>query len=209
MVGCDPIVSGSTPDPHPPFSLFSPKLNHMKTKWLDIHVDPNTKYESVTFKKNSGAGSIAILPIRTTTAHNGVVVPEVLVRKEITPAWQLTEEDNYGGDHYVAITGLIEPGESPENAARRELLEETGLDVGLEKIPMIWSGFQSKKDKDRHYIFVKRVNGLTPGNITGDGTQLESLGTNHWIHFSRLHVPKTFDSSLMIAYNYSAAFLDI
>lgn len=181
----------------------------MKTRWLDIHVDPTTKYESVTSKKNNGAGSIAILPIRVvlgTGKSANVEFAEVLVRKEVVPAWTYDEDVN-ASNSYVAITGLIEPGETPAEAARRELLEETGYEIPEgEIIPMIWSGFQSKKDKDRHYIFIKRITSLPQKEITGDGTYLESLGSNHWIRLSRLYTPATVDASLMLAYNWITAY---
>lgn len=176
-----------------------------KTKWLDIHVEDG--YESVTHKINKGSGSIAILPIRTVQAHTGSgEYAEVLVRKEGQLPWILSDDEK-DREHYQAVTGLIEPGETPVEAARRELREETGFDIPKgEIIPMIWQGYQSKHDRDRHYIFIKRVNGLTPGEITTDGTLGEQMASNHWIRLSKLFIPKTYDASLMLAYSYALNF---
>lgn len=175
-------------------------MKKKETKWLDIHISDNG-YESVTHKINDGAGTIAIIPIRTDEfgpyAKN---TAEVLVRKEPHNPWQLAPHEK---DHYVAITGMIEPGETPKEAARRELHEETGYLIPEgEIIPLIWVGYQSKHDRDRHYIFVKRINALEPEEITTDGTEGERLASNHWIRFSRIAFPITFDMSLFAAYSY-------
>ncbi len=55
-----------------------------------------------------------------------------------------------GFNYYVTIGGGIEPGETPEQAARREVKEETSLDVTLG--PLLW---QNELGEDQYeYVYL-------------------------------------------------------
>lgn len=56
----------------------------------------------------------------------------VLVFRADTGKWAVFSQSKYAleGQSYAVVGGLIEPGETAESAARREVLEEMHLDVG-------------------------------------------------------------------------------
>ncbi|MET8087475.1 NUDIX domain-containing protein [Micromonospora sp. NPDC005237] len=67
--------------------------------------------------------------------------------------------------------GHIEPGESPEQAARRELLEETGLTAG--ELRLLWSGPRPYEAGFGHTVTVHIFHGVTTARqedvVLGEG----------------------------------------
>lgn len=67
--------------------------------------------------------------------------------------------------------GRIEPGETPEQAARRELLEETGLTAGA--LHLLWSGPRPHEPGFPHAVTVYVFRGLTEASqrdvVLGEG----------------------------------------
>ncbi|MEU8166923.1 NUDIX hydrolase [Micromonospora sp. NPDC049004] len=67
--------------------------------------------------------------------------------------------------------GHIEPGESPEQAARRELLEETGLTAG--ELHLLWSGPRPYEAGFEHTVTVHVFRGTTTARqedvVLGEG----------------------------------------
>ncbi len=67
--------------------------------------------------------------------------------------------------------GRIEPGETPEEAARRELLEETGLTAG--DLEPLWSGPRPFEDGFPHTVTVHIFRGTTDATqddvVLGEG----------------------------------------
>ncbi|MEV4822337.1 NUDIX domain-containing protein [Micromonospora sp. NPDC049274] len=67
--------------------------------------------------------------------------------------------------------GHVEPGESPEQAARRELLEETGLSAG--ELRLLWSGPRPYEAGFPHTVTVHVFRGTTTARqedvVLGEG----------------------------------------
>lgn len=67
--------------------------------------------------------------------------------------------------------GSIEPGETPEQAARRELREETGLTAG--ELHLLWSGPRPHEDNFPHTVTVYVFRGATDARqedvVLGEG----------------------------------------
>jgi 8-oxo-dGTP diphosphatase len=67
--------------------------------------------------------------------------------------------------------GHLEPGETPEEAARRELLEETGLTAG--ELRPLWSGPRPHEDGFPHTVTVHVFTGTTDARqedvVLGEG----------------------------------------
>ncbi|GAA5190037.1 (deoxy)nucleoside triphosphate pyrophosphohydrolase [Rugosimonospora acidiphila] len=67
--------------------------------------------------------------------------------------------------------GQIEPGETPEQAARRELLEETGLTAG--ELSPLWSGLRPRDDGFPHIVTIHAFRGATDARqedvVLGEG----------------------------------------
>jgi 8-oxo-dGTP diphosphatase len=67
--------------------------------------------------------------------------------------------------------GRIEPGETPEEAARRELLEETGLTAG--ELHPLWSGPRPYEKGFPHSVMVHVLRGVTDARqedvVLGEG----------------------------------------
>jgi len=64
---------------------------------------------------------------------------------------------SHGEGYYAAPGGLIEFGESFEQAARREVSEETGLEIADLKLLSIGNYVFKREDGERHYIDVDFV----------------------------------------------------
>lgn len=67
--------------------------------------------------------------------------------------------------------GRIEPGETPEEAARRELLEETGLTAG--ELHPLWTGPRPDEEDFPHNVTVHVFHGTTDAHqddvVLGEG----------------------------------------
>jgi len=64
---------------------------------------------------------------------------------------------SHGEGHYAAPGGHIEFGESFEQAARREVREETGLEIADLKLLSVGNYVFKREDGERHYIDVDFV----------------------------------------------------
>jgi 8-oxo-dGTP diphosphatase len=67
--------------------------------------------------------------------------------------------------------GRIEPGETPEEAARRELLEETGLTAG--ELQLLWTGQRPYEEGFPHTVTIHAFHGVTTARqedvVLGEG----------------------------------------
>lgn len=114
-----------------------------------VHTGRHVSLHAVTYVDFEGNAHVHEFASRRGTAHNDSVVTvetlgrvadgvivlamtedknKILVTREFRPAT--------GGFIYGLPSGLIDPGETPEQAARRELLEETGVVAGEIVLPM-------------------------------------------------------------------------
>jgi ADP-ribose pyrophosphatase len=74
-----------------------------------------------------------------------------------------------GGDILEVPAGTLQPGETPEDCARREIEEETGYRAGrLEPLGWIWTtpGFTTEK------IFLFAAHDLEPGRLSTDADEV-------------------------------------
>ena len=74
---------------------------------------------------------------------------------------------------WVTPGGMIEPDESPEEAGKREMLEETGCLVELEELVGVFGGtefrFTYQNGDEVAYIMIAYLSKITGGSLQPDG----------------------------------------
>jgi 8-oxo-dGTP pyrophosphatase MutT (NUDIX family) len=112
---------------------------------------------------------ISVLPFRNRA--NGM---EFLARQEICPA--------HGPElELCSITGGVEAGESIQQAAKEELLEEAGYEVNLDELINLGVAQPSKSADTTVYLFAVDISEKTQMVAKGDGTPLEASGSVQWV----------------------------
>jgi 8-oxo-dGTP pyrophosphatase MutT (NUDIX family) len=77
--------------------------------------------------------------LRAKIGHDLLLIPGVaaVIRDA---SGRLLLQEKTSGEAWSLPAGAIEPGESPEQAMRREVLEETGLEVRLQRVIGVFGG---------------------------------------------------------------------
>lgn len=73
------------------------------------------------------------------------------------------QEEPYNGE-WVLPQGYVKPGETVSEAARREVYEELGVEVGLDSLIGVYDDFLRSGSQPRHYVIV-----AYRGKILGSG----------------------------------------
>jgi 8-oxo-dGTP pyrophosphatase MutT (NUDIX family) len=145
--------------------------------WQQLRVinHPEAGVENYSYCRESKAGGkgVAVLPFRW--KKNSLHALEFLIRSEFNPPW--STEENF----WTCVTGMVDPGEVPDHAAIRELLEETGYDAPWEQfVPLGWM-FSNKGSDTITHMYGVDLTGLEAGDITGDGSLHEQKAFNQWV----------------------------
>src|SRR5450759_4880798 len=124
-------------------------------------------------------------------------VARVLLFDEQERLLLLFDPDPVQGGYWYPPGGGIEPGESPEQAARRELVEEVGLAV-TELGPVVlrrrarftWRG--KRLDQDEWHLLGRVVSPVVGPGRSGD-SETKAVAAHRWWSLSELHdCDKTF-----------------
>ena len=148
-----------------------------------------TKYISVKetargfqYLVRRGKDSVAIFLVRKNKSDNLSQNYEVLVRMQ--PLCLNNTELNGKQQLYACpFTGSIEPGETPEQAAARETLEESGYETQVKSLGQYIVGTQTN---EICYLYYADVTDIEPQNALQDGTYFESVSENVWHPFDYL-----------------------
>lgn len=82
--------------------------------------------------------------------------------------------DAYGPWLLEIVAGLIEPGESPEDVARREAVEEAGLTIS-DLMPITTFYASPSKTTERSHLFCGRVDASAAGGVHGLADEGEDI----------------------------------
>ena len=100
-----------------------------------------------------------------------------------------------GGEFWYPPGGALEQGEDFEDAARREVFEETGLsDIALShevwhrRVELEWD--RQRYDCDERY-FVSRVDRFTPDTSNFTAAERQTIETFRWWSLDELHATST------------------
>lgn len=130
-----------------------------------------------------GKDSVAIFLVRKHESTYFRVGYDVLIRMQPLP--QNNSEVNGKQQLFPCpFTGRIEPGESPEQAAVRETLEESGYAVQVTSLGKYFVGTQTN---ETCHLFYADVTGLEPQTALQDGTYFESISENQWYNLEYLN----------------------
>lgn len=167
-----------------------------KTKWLSLKKmtleSVDVEYIYVHSEASNGQ-AVAVLPFRTKEEGSSEI--EFLVRNEIVPPWTLDRS-------LCSLTGMHEGGSYLETA-KRELKEESGYEIEIDELIELGLVHNSKASDTEIHLFAVDLTGKEEGEVEGDGSILEALGTYDW-------VPSVFDTSdsiLLSLYAHLAEYL--
>ena len=112
----------------------------------------------------SGAQVAAVLPYDP-------VKKEIVLIKQFRPGTISKDVDNYLEE---IVAGIIDPGENPETAAKRECLEETGCEV--KKLIPIQNYFPAPGSSESFYhLFLAEIDAFDGEKIMGLKTENEDI----------------------------------
>lgn len=131
---------------------------------------------------------LCILPYRITSEI------EFLLRDEFCPVIP---------NLITIITGRIDEGETPEQAAIRELKEEAGYEVLESQLKSIGEVILGKQSNCSEKLFSVDLTDVPEGEITTDGTIHEKNSRNYWVPFEILKkkIKETNDGYLLSAFS--------
>ncbi len=90
---------------------------------------------------------------------------------------------NQGREYYVIPGGTVEPNESLEQAAYREIKEETGLDIELDRELYLYNN----QGRLEHYFLIKTFSGvLELGGPESEYQSSENIFQLEWTPLTRL-----------------------
>lgn len=141
-----------------------------KTQWVSIKATDREYH----YLERKGRDSVAALLIRH--GKPDAQGYEVLIRQQPLCV-DMSEEDGDMKLFPCPITGCIEPGESPEVAAVREVQEEAGYIVQVQPLGRY---IVSSQTNEICHLFYADVTGQEPGIAEQDGSYFESISRNEW-----------------------------
>lgn len=134
------------------------ETEYVDLREFDGYIYPYTKNDAVI-----------ILPYDKDPVYDEL--ESIFIREEVLPTFNNTK-------HYCTVAGFMNPNESPFEAFKRELKEETGFDVKDEKrIQTLRPMFVAKGVNHTVYPFFVNVTGLERGEAKGDGSKWEEMAT--------------------------------
>jgi len=136
---CAAYATPQTPDPQT-WDLPDLRIAYERIE-PDLHPFANKGFELIHWDRQSQYCSVCGVPTRPTTAVSKscpvcglamfpVLTPAVLVLVRKGDSILLARSRTFRKPFYSILAGYLEPGESLEECARREVLEETGITVG-------------------------------------------------------------------------------
>ncbi|ARV61508.1 NUDIX hydrolase [Nostocales cyanobacterium HT-58-2] len=146
--------------------------------WLVIKETPRRFY----YLERKGKNSVAVFLLRRIDAANSPTY-EVLIRQQPL-CIDNTEINGQLKLFPCPITGALDEGESPEEAAIREVYEETGFSVKVLPLGKYIVGTQTN---ETCYMYYTDVTGIEPDVAQQDGSYLESISKNEWHPFEYLN----------------------
>jgi hypothetical protein len=150
------------------------EMNQEKVLFSTANIAVKETARGFHYLERLGKDSVAIFLVRKNELT--ACKYEVLIRMQ--PLCQNNSEiDGKQRLYPCPFTGRIEPGESPEQAAVRETLEESGYSTQVTSLGRYFVGTQTN---ETCYLYYADVTNIEPETPLQDGTYHESVSKNEW-----------------------------
>jgi len=161
----------------------TPRKTLFKNKWVEVselsHKLPDGQVVPFTSVRGTGNGTIAIMPYREVKRKRTSTI-QFLMRNEVVPPWLVNSSET---TKKVCVTGAVDDGEVPHEAAVRELYEETGFRVAPGDLLYFGRMKLGKMFEGDFYLFAVDLTGVEREvEPPGDGTAFEDHSESIWLN---------------------------